>query len=486
MSAPPPSVRHVLQSDPHQLVLDDLLIAEQRGLARRLGQPERYAGNPVLVPTEPHEGTGVMMYGTLAHDEGRYRCWYQTQCLQDSRQYFCYAESEDGIAWRKPALGRVTFGGSRDNNILMAAPEGMKFTHGVVAKSTVEPDPNRRYRAVLFMYVAGDPRGPTRGHYVVCSPDGIDWSRPDAAPNARCNECGGLLWDESRTDFVDLNKTGHALEMFNREDMRVGHTRCTAVANSDDGVAWSPYRVVLMPNLYLDEPYDEFYYLHGFRWGGSYVGYLRVYHNTPECGAAPRQRIDVQLATSRDGETWERVCPGQDFVTSAEPRKWDFGRIAMGNGPPAVTGDRMRIYYCGQPTDHRGFDGLGGRGENGLDQGYTAKVGFATLRKDGFACLAADGKGELVTRPVTGGPFLRLNVDATGGACRVEVRDASGNSLPGFGIDDCVPLCKDQVDAPVAWRRGQEIPCRAGEQIRLRIELTRARLFAWTFGASGK
>ncbi len=480
----PRSMRHVLLADGHQLLLDDLLIAEQTGLTRRLGQPERYAHNPVLVPTEPHEGMGVLMFGTLVYDEGRYRCWYYTQCPESARQLFCYAESDDGIVWQKPELGRVACNGSKANNILMAAPEGMKLTHGVVAKSTSEPDPDRRYRASLFMYKQGEPRGPTRGHYLVYSPDGIHWSDPPASPDVRCNECGGLLWDESRTDFVDLNKTGHGLEMFNREDMRVGHMRCTAVATSDDGTVWSPYRVVLMPNLFLDEPYDEFYHLHGFRWGGSYVGYLRVYHNTPDCGEAPRQRIDVQLVTSRDGETWERVCPGQNFITSAEPRQWDFGRLAIGNGPPVVTGDTMRVYYCGQPTDHRGLDGLGGRGEDGLGKGYRARVGFATLRKDGFAALCADRTGELLTHPVRGGNRLNLNLDAAGGSCRVELQDAGGKPIPGFSMEESIPLRVDQVDAPVAWKSAREIPCPDGEPMRVRMALERARLFSWTFAGN--
>ena len=481
MTAFPPSMRHVLLDERHQLLLDDLLIAEQKGLTRRIGKVEKYPHNPVIVPTEPHEGTGPMFFGTLVHDEGRYRCWYQTQYLETHQEYFCYAESDDGLEWRKPALGVVEFNGSRNNNILLPLPEHMKFTHGFVAKSAAEPDPSRRYRAAMFMYEHGDPRGPTRGHYMVYSPDGIRWSAPPDMPDVRCNECGGLLWDESRADFVDPNKTGHALEMFNREDMRVGHMRCIAVATSDDGRIWSPYRVVLAPNLFFDEPFDEFYHLHGFRWGGSYVGYLRVYHNTPESGAAPRQRIDIQLATSRDGETWERVCPGQNFIQSAEPRQWDFGRLAIGNGPPVCVGDQMRIYYCGQPTDHRGGDGLGGRGENGLDRGYTAKIGLATTRKDGFVSLDADGEGELTTHPVSAGGHLRLNVDASGGSCRVELQDPAGKPMDGFSLSDCTPIEGDRVDAEVAWRPGSQIPASRPKRVRLRVALEKARLYSWTF-----
>ncbi len=476
MSSFPPSIRHVLLSDPHQVLLDDSLLARQSGLARRLGKIEKYSGNPILIATEPHEEMGVLMFGTLVFDEGRYRCWYMTHGRGD---HFCYAESDDGVVWRKPLLGLVEWGGSRNNNILFSTCEGWSLANLSVAKSVNEENSGRRYRAVLFMYKKTNHRGPERGHYIVYSPDGVHWTLPEAAPNVNCNECGGLLWDETRTDFVDLNKTGHAVEMFNREDMRVGHTRCTAVATSDDGHIWSPYRVVLMPNLFFDEPFDEFYHLHGFRWGGSYIGYLRIYHNTPDCGNAPRQRIDIQLATSRDGETWQRVCPGENFIQSAKSRQWDFGRVAIGNGPPAVLGDTMRVYYCGQPTDHRGGDGLGGRGEMGLGKGYTAKVGFAVLRKDGFVSLDADGDGYLLTHPLLTGEKLHLNVDAARGSCRVELQSPDGRAIPGYSLDECMPLRTDQVDAEVTWKQGRDMPSKITSTVRLKIVLDKAKLYAF-------
>jgi hypothetical protein len=475
---PGSSTRSTLLADPHQLLLDDWLIARRSGLTRRLGKPQRHAGNPVLVPTEPHEGAGILMFGTLVQDGGRYRCWYYT--VGDG-EHFCYAESEDGLEWVKPHLGLVEWHGSRANNILYSVPKGWRLANCSVSRSAAEPDPERRYRAVLFMRTHAEPVGSERGHYLSYSADGIHWSEPRFI--VRCNECGGLLWDESRTDLVDLNKTGHGLHMLNREDLRVGELRCTAVASSEDGQTWPPhYRVALVPNPQLDQPTDEFYHLHGYRWGGAYVGYLRVYHNTPDSGAAPRQRLDIQLATSRDGQTWERVCPGEHLLQSAVPRQWDFGRLAIGNGPPVCVGDTMRIYYCGQATDHRGGDGMGGQGENGLGQGYTAKVGFACLRRDGFASLDADTEGELVTHPLAGGRQLALNLCAAQGRCLVELQDAAGGAIPGYSLEQCTPLTGDQLSAPVTWQ-GHGDGALPDGAFRLRIVLERARLFAWDLAA---
>ena len=59
----------------------------------------------------------------------RYKKWYAA-C--DGDQWaggswrLCYAESPDGLAWEKPDLGLVEYGGSRDNNILI---DGEKLTY---------------------------------------------------------------------------------------------------------------------------------------------------------------------------------------------------------------------------------------------------------------------------------------------------------------------------------------------------------------------
>ena len=39
----------------------------------------------------------------------------------------CYAESKDGIHWKKPELGLVEFNGSKANNIVMATINGRDY-----------------------------------------------------------------------------------------------------------------------------------------------------------------------------------------------------------------------------------------------------------------------------------------------------------------------------------------------------------------------
>ena len=66
---------------------------------------------PILLNDQPWEGSGVGGASVL-YDEGCYRLWY------GSEGGLCYAESDDGFQWRKPALGLHERGGSDANNVV--------------------------------------------------------------------------------------------------------------------------------------------------------------------------------------------------------------------------------------------------------------------------------------------------------------------------------------------------------------------------------
>ena len=62
-------------------------------------------------------------YVTLVHHEGKYLLFYNTTTYRLGRSsegyMVCYAESDDGLNYRKPALGQVEFQGSRENNLVL-------------------------------------------------------------------------------------------------------------------------------------------------------------------------------------------------------------------------------------------------------------------------------------------------------------------------------------------------------------------------------
>ncbi len=87
----------------------------------------------VLVHDQPWEGSGSG-YHSVFQDGDLYRMYYKAWHLEPSPGklnnkshplYCCYAESNDGIRWRKPELGLHEFQGSKKNNIAIASgPQG--------------------------------------------------------------------------------------------------------------------------------------------------------------------------------------------------------------------------------------------------------------------------------------------------------------------------------------------------------------------------
>ena len=69
---------------------------------------------PVLAGSSLADGAGVSCFGSVLYDGGRYRMWYQAWPKDWEGQNSAlvgYAESDDGLAWRKPTLAMVDYHG---------------------------------------------------------------------------------------------------------------------------------------------------------------------------------------------------------------------------------------------------------------------------------------------------------------------------------------------------------------------------------------
>ena len=94
--------------------LCDERVVEDRWLVDRFVVPlKKHSSNPLVAKDHDWEGTGPLMDGSVLYDpsDSKYKMWYG---VWNSHNYFnqlpfsyniCYAESNDGIEWMKPALG---------------------------------------------------------------------------------------------------------------------------------------------------------------------------------------------------------------------------------------------------------------------------------------------------------------------------------------------------------------------------------------------
>ena len=460
-----------------QLFIDDRMVAETAGLTRNLHQPAKYAGNPVMIPLYPWEGR-LNMYGTVHRDpeSGRLRMWYQgygrggvpSMAKGDAGSPWkgfeatnllyvvCYAESDDGVHWRRERVGHVEYEGSLDNNIVLsdACP-------GVVIEDLREPDPDKLYKSLFFE--ARDPGGTPNmgdGFSVAFSPDGIKWTKYEHNPVVtRSSDSHELFgWDDLNATYVS----------YCRPTVHEGdRTRRIGRSTSPDFIDWTEPETILAPDEH-DPPGTEFYGMPVFPYEGMYLGHLQAYHTPPE---EPQIRfagaVDIQLASSRDGIAWERVADRTAFIPNGPRGSIDQGEVYAAVAPVRI-GDELWFYYGASPQEH----GVAGR---------SGTICVAKLRLDGFVSMdAGEADGTLMTQPfVCDGGDLQVNAAARGGSVSVAVLGEDGLQKDGFARIDCTLFDGDSIEHRVTWREHVSLDSLKGQTVSLKFYLRSASLYAF-------
>lgn len=117
---------------------------------------------------------------------------------------------------------------------------------------------------------------------------------------------------------------------------------------------------------------------------------------------------------------------------------------------------QTRFYYGAFAGEHTCTSAAKEAGECTTETGRS-NIGLVTWPTDRFESFHATGAGSATTRPLTpASNTLTVNYDpgSTGGALRVEVLDANGNPIPGYGAADATPIASNAL-AP-----GATVACR--------------------------
>jgi hypothetical protein len=472
-SPPPP----VAVDARRQLFLDDTLVASRDNVRRVTQQAVKFSGNPVLSPDRPWENNFAIGASVL-RENGRYRAWYSTWTG------VAYAESRDGVHWKKPLLDIVRVDGRRTNFVLHKTAGGPAIpTYAElfgVLRDDHEPDPKRRYK-MGFLSIEPftgrgyeDPfhKGQRRGLGVATSPDGIRWSLADAfATEAICDGMTTWMRDPARKKWVMYGRTRETPAETQAAwssypwYARWHWGRAAARVESVDFLKWdfnapASAPVVMVPDT-DDVPGTEVYSMFVFPYESVYIGMVQRYIANPDHGT-----LDYVLAVSHDGIRFTRVDDRRPFMALGPVGDWDRFIHVMANNPPIVDGDNVRFYFDGRPYRHEPYDGN--------DSGpMTGAVGFATVKRDRFVALEAsfDG-GTFETPPLTlKHDALHVNAKSDAGEIRVEALDAAGKI-----VARARPIRADGLDIPVEWESGARPE--GGAPLRLRFSLRNAQLFA--------
>ena len=473
-----------------QLFLDDQLVATSENVGRTFHRPQM-TGEILLQIDQPWEaGAQLGLYCSAMRDGGVTRLWYEVH--SERLRHISYAESDDGLHFRKPLLNLHEMGGDRANNVVMPEP---------VAGSAPWIDPHadsaHRYRAFVKAYPGwlDAPQPAEFRHYA--SPDGLNWTREEVDPIGDCDTQHIAFWDESCGRYVLYTRKWF------RFDDKHDNYRTVRRLESDDLVRWEDTGVVWQAAdaelaarpTHTGQPALDYYGAAVYRYPGTsgYIGLAEAYWHwlerleeerwgesgDPQHAVIERLRpaaMDVHLISSRDGRTFQRLGDGAPFMGLGSSGRFDARMVwAMPN--PIAVGEELWIYYIGSNKDHDGFVDAEAEGElSGLSR--------AVMRLDGFASLDADRDGGEFTTPVVtfDGAALELNVDTGGGgSVRVEVLDEAGAPVKGFSLAEAVPLCANSTRAVLQWRNDAAIGVLAGKPVRLRFALLDARLYAFGF-----
>jgi len=469
-----------------ELLVDRFLIERLDGVQLQLATPRR--AEAVLRFDQPWEN-GVN-YATVIHDGPLYRLYYRGIApaadgeLGAAGEVTCYAESRDGIAWTKPALGLHPWRDRADTNIILGPDPVHRVTHNFAPFLDARPGvpADQRFKAVGGVFHDNSDHVPDRaamrvsgGLYRLVSADGIHWRRfsdepifagyaldtlnaPGWLPAEQCYAIYLRTWSEGgtpeRPEFRGIRTISRStskdfVHWTKPEPMTFGDTPLEHLyTNGTHPYFRAPHLLVALPFRFWPDR-QAYPVAQQLAWG---------VHPTQAHGVA-----DAVFMTSRGGTRYDRTFMESFVRPGDDPLAWH----ARDNSPAlgvVPTGAREMSFYA---VTH-----------------YTLPDCFLrryVLRTDGFASAHAGyAGGTLLTRPFTfAGAALALNFSTSAaGGLRVELLDAAaGDAVLATGEE----LIGDDIDRPVVWRGRADVAEFAGRSVRLRFALKDADLFALRF-----
>jgi len=431
------------------LFLDCREIETLQGFRRELQNPVKHAHNPLFVAEEPWENGNMQLYGSVIKAEGRpYQAWY-TVIHRPWNMFLAYAESDDGIVWRKPRLDLFPHNGEKTNIVFAENPHG-----AAVLYDAADPREDWRYK----MVAGTDPSGCISAYH---SADGIHWQAvrryPIVCTNPDC-PMGFLRAPDGRYVIY------HRLQGYGRRVFR---------SESWDFVYWSGEpRMVMEPDA-GDPPQIQFYGMGVAPYGSYELGTLWIYHTDPtDCRPGkPRGYQEAELTYARSGYAWHRVAQGTPFIPHGQPGSWEQGNLQCASAPVFLDRE-IRYYYMGSTMSHQVRWEL---------EPQTAGLGLATQRPDGFVALCAGQESAvMLTRAFTlhsGNITVNAETEQDGWVS-FELLSLDGNTLPGYDDASCVPIKGDSIAHPLRWRDNATAERLVGSVVRLRMRAQNAKLYS--------
>ena len=467
----------------------ELLFESRPSLSNITGKMDFIQHKPTLHPDPVLEGNcfadgaGASIYGSVLNDGGTYRMWYQAwpeDWLNYDVALVGYAESDDGITWRKPVLNLVDHGGTRNNlcNLGFHAPSVF-----------IDPEApeTHRYRAAgccVPKHKGGHPQATIRGYYTAHSSDGLSWDLDSSAPTWESSDVITSIYHPGRKQGIAALKYNGRLGGFRRRS--IWHA---TLGNGE----WSQPTASLIPDEFDDVAARSRGFVSGDYYGMGMmpaslgtVGFIWQFrHRLP---VAPGNMgglfgaTDITLAYQyEENACWIHMPGRPDFLKHGSV-PWAPGGIYSASNITEC-GNEHRLYVSGATRSHGWYldqtPAVIPERQKQLAEMGLSRIGFASWPKWRLFGFNADPEGalDIDLGPVSQPCYLMLNYETeSGGSVRTEL--LADETLDGYSLDDATPLGGNQISANASWKSGAIIQPN-DRKVSARVYLDRATIYAY-------
>ncbi len=439
---------------------------------------------PLLGPDSFVDGAGTSLYGTILREQGIYRMWYQAW-PRDWNGANCdlvgYAESDNGLDWRKPKLGLVNYADKGTDNNLVAMS-------GHPPTVFIDPDasPSHRYRATMCTGAGhqGSRAGlKGYGYFTAHSADGLTWEYDQPTPQWYHSDVINSIYHAGQRRGIVALKVTPRIRGIPRRSIWNAELR--------DG-RWSEAHAALMPDEYDDIAAaargfvsGDYYGMGMMPAGAGTVGFLWQFrHSLPRTAGSEFGVfgvVDVTLAYQAGrGDRWVHLPGRPDFISHAD---CPFGQGGIYTAScPVEVGDEQWLYFSASAHTHGWYINekwqIDERLKQTLIDGGMARIGVARWPKWRLFGFRSDPVGTLTLKldGARGPCRLLLNHECRpGGSIRVSLAN-----LPDRTEENAIPLTGSSLAAPAAWKDGDLLaPGAKGGSVQATLHMDRATVYAY-------
>lgn len=447
-----------------------------REIAIKFDQP--WEGNTSGYPTVMRDGELFRMIY-----RGHRMVWGDGKLQMSHSPVVCYAESRDGITWKKPHLRKFPLRGKMatlvsdplNNNIVWpGSPYSGTFVPFLDTRTGCPASEK-------FKAVGGNHK---TGLHLFTSSDAKDWKKSDEAIFKQ-----GAL-DSMNVVFRDPLDKKYVLYYRTVAD----GMRSVSMTTSPDLRKWSEPVPLNYPGSPRQQLYTNgiqpYYRAPHIRFGFPTRYTARSMTDELRSLEPVKLRAELTAAYARVGSD---LTDGL-FMSSRDGvqfHRWDEAFLRP--GPQAGASQSNWMYgdnYQGYGLFETASDIEGAANEISMlfSEGYwregEGRLRRYTIRLDGFVSVQAPyAGGEVLSKPlVFDGNELSINFSTSAaGSVRVEIQNAAGKPIPGYRLEDCPEIIGDDVDRVIRWKDRADVTPLAGETVRLRFKLKDADLYSFRF-----